>query len=92
MWSFCRLALSVMLVGMGSRRAVALRLQTAMRLQMASSDGPVLNKYSRTITEPPSQGASQAMLYATGLTPSNIKLPQVRFVVDFNFHQTEFSS
>jgi len=44
---------------------------------MTSSDGPILNKYSRTITEPPSQGASQAMLYATGLTPSNIKLPQV---------------
>lgn len=40
------------------------------------SDG-VLNKYSRTITEPPSQGASQAMLYATGLTPEKISSPQV---------------
>jgi len=38
--------------------------------------GP-LNKYSRTITEPPSQGASQAMLYATGLTPDTITNPQV---------------
>ena len=37
----------------------------------------VLNKFSRTITEPPSQGASQAMLYATGLTPDNINAPQV---------------
>jgi dihydroxy-acid dehydratase len=37
----------------------------------------VLNKYSRIITEPKSQGASQAMLYATGLTPDTIKLPQV---------------
>ena len=36
-----------------------------------------LNKYSRTITEPPSQGASQAMLYATGLTSKTISLPQV---------------
>lgn len=38
---------------------------------------PVLNKYSRIITEPPSQGASQAMLYATGLTPKTMSSPQV---------------
>jgi len=44
---------------------------------MTTSDGPILNKYSRIITEPPSQGASQAMLYATGLDPNTIKLPQV---------------
>ncbi|KAJ1430466.1 dihydroxy-acid dehydratase [Ochromonadaceae sp. CCMP2298] len=43
----------------------------------ADADKPVLNKYSRIITEPPSQGASQAMLYATGLTPERINLPQV---------------
>jgi dihydroxy-acid dehydratase len=36
-----------------------------------------LNKYSSRITEPKSQGASQAMLYATGLTPEQMKLPQV---------------
>jgi hypothetical protein len=36
-----------------------------------------LNKYSRRITEPPSQGASQAMLFATGLTPETIKNPQI---------------
>jgi len=41
-------------------------------------DAPVLNKYSRIITEPPSQGASQAMLYATGLNPETMKSPQVR--------------
>jgi dihydroxy-acid dehydratase len=41
------------------------------------AEKPVLNKYSRIITEPKSQGASQAMLYATGLTPDTIKLPQV---------------
>jgi dihydroxy-acid dehydratase len=40
-------------------------------------DEKILNKYSRTITEPAKQGASQAMLYATGLTPETIKQPQV---------------
>jgi hypothetical protein len=43
----------------------------------AEAEKLVLNKYSRIITEPPSQGASQAMLYATGLTPETIALPQV---------------
>lgn len=42
-----------------------------------AGDEQILNKYSRTITEPPKQGASQAMLYATGLTPETIKNPQV---------------
>lgn len=36
-----------------------------------------LNKYSATITEPRSQGASQAMLYATGLTETDLQKPQV---------------
>ena len=36
-----------------------------------------LNKYSSRITEPASQGASQAMLLATGLTASDLKKPQV---------------
>lgn len=49
-----------------------------MALRMASDEtNVVLNKFSRTITEPPSQGASQAMLYATGLTPETINFPQV---------------
>ena len=39
-----------------------------------------MNKYSRTITEPAKQGASQAMLYATGLTPETIKNPQIGIV------------
>ena len=30
-----------------------------------SSDRPVVNRYSRTVTQPKTQGASQAMLYAT---------------------------
>lgn len=36
-----------------------------------------LNKISSTITEPISQGASQAMLYATGLTEIDMKKAQV---------------
>lgn len=38
---------------------------------------PDLNKYSRRITEPKSQGASQAMLYGTGLTEADMDKPQV---------------
>jgi dihydroxy-acid dehydratase len=36
-----------------------------------------LNRYSARITEPRSQGASQAMLYGTGLTPEDIAKPEV---------------
>jgi len=36
-----------------------------------------LNKYSSRITEPASQGASQAMLYGTGLTDEDMKKAQV---------------
>jgi dihydroxy-acid dehydratase len=36
-----------------------------------------LNKYSRQITQPKSQGASQAMLYGTGLTDDDMQKPQV---------------
>ncbi|MGE3771835.1 MAG: dihydroxy-acid dehydratase [Gammaproteobacteria bacterium] len=36
-----------------------------------------LNKVSARITEPKSQGASQAMLYATGLTPDDMAKPQI---------------
>lgn len=36
-----------------------------------------LNKYSRRITQPPVQGASQAMLYGTGLTEEDMNKPQV---------------
>lgn len=38
---------------------------------------PPLNRYSRRLTEPASQGASQAMLHATGLGPEELGLPQV---------------
>ena len=36
-----------------------------------------LNKYSSVITQPKSQGASQAMLYATGLNEEDMEKPQV---------------
>lgn len=39
-------------------------------------DAP-LNKFSSRITQPKSQGASQAMLYATGLAPDDMNKPQV---------------
>jgi dihydroxy-acid dehydratase len=37
----------------------------------------MLNKYSSRITQPASQGASQAMLIATGLKPADLNKPQV---------------
>ena len=36
-----------------------------------------LNRYSQNITQPKSQGASQAMLYATGLSEDDMKRPQI---------------
>ncbi len=36
-----------------------------------------LNKFSRQITQPKSQGASQAMLYGTGLTDEDFQKPQI---------------
>jgi dihydroxy-acid dehydratase len=36
-----------------------------------------LNKYSSRVTQPKSQGASQAMLYATGMTDADMNKPQV---------------
>lgn len=43
----------------------------------ASTMNQPLNQYSRRITQPKSQGASQAMLYATGMTPEDMNKPQV---------------
>ncbi len=37
----------------------------------------MLNRYSRTITQPKSQGASQAQLFATGLNEADLEKPQV---------------
>ena len=38
--------------------------------------GP-LNKYSGKITQPETQGSSQAMLYATGMTEADMNKPQI---------------
>ncbi|KAI5840025.1 dihydroxy-acid/6-phosphogluconate dehydratase [Morchella snyderi] len=43
----------------------------------ARSADPPLNRTSATITQPKSQGASQAMLYATGLTETDMSKAQV---------------
>ena len=43
----------------------------------AESSNPQLNKISQHVTQPKSQGASQAMLYATGLEPSDMSKAQV---------------
>lgn len=43
---------------------------------MSESNGQ-LNRYSSRITQPASQGASQAMLYATGLTNDDLQKAQV---------------
>ncbi len=42
-----------------------------------ASAAQLLNKYSSRITQPRSQGASQAMLYATGLTEADMNRAQV---------------
>ena len=39
--------------------------------------GDGLNRYSARITQPRSQGASQAMLYGTGMTREDMDKPQV---------------
>mmetsp|Transcript_16173 Transcript_16173/g.21411 ORF Transcript_16173/g.21411 Transcript_16173/m.21411 type:complete len:611 (+) Transcript_16173:91-1923(+) len=48
------------------------------KVMMSADDTDVeLNKYSKKITQPKSQGASQAMLYATGLSEEDMNKPQV---------------
>jgi len=47
-----------------------------LALKLTNMSSP-LNRYSRVITEPKSQGASQAMLYATGLREEDMQKPQV---------------
>ncbi len=40
----------------------------------------MLNKYSKTITQDPTQPAAQAMLYGVGLTESDLNKAQVGIV------------
>ena len=43
-----------------------------------SDEGVIMNRFSSNLTQKKSQGASQAMLYATGLTTEDMKKAQVR--------------
>mmetsp|Transcript_23696 Transcript_23696/g.58576 ORF Transcript_23696/g.58576 Transcript_23696/m.58576 type:complete len:593 (+) Transcript_23696:52-1830(+) len=56
------------------RRAAPLR---AVMRAMSSGEGRRLNETSKRITQDLSQGASQAMLYATGMTPDDMAKPQI---------------
>ncbi|KUF89600.1 hypothetical protein AM588_10002299 [Phytophthora nicotianae] len=42
-----------------------------------AADGVRINRYSATVTQPKARGASQAMLYATGMTEEDMDKPQV---------------
>ncbi len=53
----------------GNEMSTLLILESTMTKQ--------LNRYSARITQPRSQGASQAMLYATGLTREDLDKPQI---------------
>ena len=52
---------------------------TAASYLQKASEGPTqpLNRTSATVTQPKAQGASQAMLYATGLTQADMHKPQI---------------
>ncbi|KAK4159120.1 putative dihydroxy-acid dehydratase [Cladorrhinum sp. PSN259] len=69
----------------GAPRALATSRALPLKNQLRSlsitprryADDKQLNKTSATITQPKSQGASQAMLYATGLSEADMNKPQV---------------
>ncbi|EFJ41260.1 hypothetical protein VOLCADRAFT_77661 [Volvox carteri f. nagariensis] len=65
--------------GIRSRRLIKIAAVAAPEKPAAAA--PVipagLNKYSSRITQPKSQGASQAMLYATGLREEDMNKPQI---------------
>ncbi|MCJ1438417.1 dihydroxy-acid dehydratase ilv3 [Xylographa pallens] len=65
--------------GICARRALQpLRtISTTISRWEESKTNPQLNKTSQHVTQPKSQGASQAMLYATGLEPSDMSKAQV---------------
>ena len=53
-------------------------IEREMQIPSAKPDVPKgLNRFSSKVTQPKSQGASQAMLYATGLTEDDMDKPQV---------------
>jgi dihydroxy-acid dehydratase len=50
---------------------------TALKMTEDGDNEIIMNRYSRILTQPKSQGASQAMLYATGLTEDDMDKAQV---------------
>ncbi|KAE8454222.1 hypothetical protein EG329_005147 [Mollisiaceae sp. DMI_Dod_QoI] len=54
-----------------------IRGMSSSAARAAQNDEPRLNKVSAHITQPKSQGASQAMLYATGMTEEGLNKAQV---------------
>ncbi|KAL2268500.1 hypothetical protein VTJ83DRAFT_3346 [Remersonia thermophila] len=74
---------SSLLRASGPRAMAASRALSRSQLRLLShtsrrhADEKQLNRVSATITQPKSQGASQAMLYATGLTEEDMNKPQV---------------
>ena len=50
---------------------------TALKMSEDGDNEIIMNRYSRILTQPKSQGASQAMLYATGLTEDDMDKAQV---------------
>ncbi|KAK3685392.1 dihydroxy-acid/6-phosphogluconate dehydratase [Podospora appendiculata] len=77
--------LSPSLLRAGAPRALAAGRLLPLRSQLRSlsttprqyAEEKKLNKVSSTITQPKSQGASQAMLYATGMTEADMNKAQV---------------
>jgi hypothetical protein len=60
-----------------SRRALSSSTRRSKPADEGASSADGLNKTSRHVTLPKSQGASQAMLYATGLQPEDMHKAQV---------------
>ena len=61
----------------GPQRLFRVRFSQAISKREECTSTPQLNKVSQHVTQPKSQGASQAMLYATGLEPSDMSKAQV---------------
>lgn len=64
-------------------RAAVEAPERVLEQQIAQPDEklpPGLNRYSSRVTQPKAQGASQAMLYATGLSEEDMHKPQVRSI------------
>ena len=64
-----------------------------MQVPSTKPDVPMgLNRFSSKVTQPKSQGASQAMLYATGLSEDDMDKPQVSSTPDLAFEAAAVSA